>query len=91
MTDDKAFYTATMARVYASQGYYDRAADIYRYLLEKAPDRQDLQKALAEVELEINKNQPTLPPNLSLLLDKWVKLLIRYKRLQKLKKLQGQS
>ncbi|MDJ0830817.1 MAG: hypothetical protein QNI92_13265 [Desulfobacterales bacterium] len=90
MTDDKAFYTATMARVYASQGYYDRAADIYRYLLEKAPDRQDLQKALAEVELEIKKNQPTLPPNLSLLLDKWVKLLIRYKRLQKLKKLQGQ-
>ena len=91
MTDDKAFYTATMATVYASQGYYDRAADIYRYLLEKAPDRQDLQQALVEVELEIKKNQPTLPPNLSLLLDKWVKLLIRYKRLQKLKKLQGQS
>jgi Tfp pilus assembly protein FimV len=42
MTDKPDFYTKTMAKVYADQGYLTKAAEIYRFLLKQEPDRQDL-------------------------------------------------
>ncbi|MFW6079772.1 MAG: tetratricopeptide repeat protein [Gemmatimonadota bacterium] len=42
--------TATMADLYARQGLYDRAAEIYRDLLAKRPDDEELSHRLAEVE-----------------------------------------
>ena len=47
--EDKTFYTVTMARVHADQGRYEAAARIYRYLLDRTPDRPDLQSALNDV------------------------------------------
>ena len=43
LDEDNTFYTVTMARVYADQGRNEEAARIYRYLLDRTPDRPDLQ------------------------------------------------
>jgi hypothetical protein len=83
MEEDKTFYTATMAQVYADQGRYAAAARIYRYLLDQAPDRVDLQQALTAVLAKI----PTEPPHWEeprMLIERWVRLMLRYKALRRL-------
>ena len=50
---DAVFYTVTMAKVYAEQGYYEQSAEIYRFLLKNDPGRQDLVAALSEVEKKL--------------------------------------
>lgn len=42
--------TETIAQVYARQGLYDRAIEVYRGLLEKRPDDEGLKERLASVE-----------------------------------------
>jgi hypothetical protein len=74
-----------MAKVYAEQGNLGKAAEIYKYLLEQEPGRQDLIDALSEIEKkDFNKNRE----NLSRLLSEWINLLLKYNGMQKLKKLQ---
>jgi hypothetical protein len=43
-------YTATLARLYATQGLYAQALTIYRQLLQRQPENQELLKAIATVE-----------------------------------------
>jgi hypothetical protein len=75
-----------MAKIYADQGNFEKAAEIYRYLLELEPDRQDLIDALSEVEKILFEKDPE---DLVKLLSKWVDLLLKHYGLQKLKKLQN--
>lgn len=46
-----AMVTATMAELYAQQGFYDRAVDVYRQLLDQVPEDERLRDRLAEMEL----------------------------------------
>jgi hypothetical protein len=46
---DAAVVTETIAELYARQGFYDRAADVYRKLLAGRGDDERLRKRLAEV------------------------------------------
>ncbi len=39
-----------MAKIYAGQGHYDMAAEVYRHLLRENPGRRDWAAALAIVE-----------------------------------------
>ena len=48
------FHTATMARVYAQQGHYRKAADIYRHILSNEPDREDIAAELSRVEQQLD-------------------------------------
>jgi len=73
-----------MAKVYADQGKLEKAAEIYQYLLEKEPGRQDLIDALAEID---KKRLEKDPERLGDLLSIWLDLLLRHSRLQQLKKL----
>ena len=58
MQNETDFYTATMARVYAEQGHWDKSAEIYRYLLKQEPERVDYLEALASKGLErIDKHE----------------------------------
>jgi tetratricopeptide (TPR) repeat protein len=75
-----------MAKIYADQGNFEKAAEIYRYLIELEPDRQDLIDALSEVEKIIFEKDPE---SLVKLLNKWVDLLLKHYGLHKLKKLQN--
>ena len=84
MIGDDIFYTKTMAGVYADQGRLDKAAEIYRYLLNEEPERQDLIDALAEID---RKRYEEDPAGLSRLFDTWLDLVLVYSRLQKLNKL----
>ena len=83
---DKTFYTATMARVYADQGRYDEAAQIYRYLLDQNPDRTDLQQALNDVLAKL----PPVPerwPAVSELVAQWVGMMLHCKALHGLQRI----
>lgn len=47
--DDSDVATETMAHLYAQQGLYEEAADVYRRLLERRPDDPELQGRLEEM------------------------------------------
>ena len=83
MTNNTDFYTKTMAKVYADQGYFEKAAEIYRYLLKQDPERQDIVEALAEIEIKLSEKAPD---KLVLLFGEWIDLAVKYNNLQKLKK-----
>jgi len=87
MSNEAEFYTETMARIYVDQGYFEKAAEIYRHLLRAEPDRQELIEALAQVESKIctphNKSLKDTVP----LLAEWIELLLRYRNVRKLKRL----
>ena len=53
MNPPSPFFTATMARLYAEQGYLRKAAQVYRHLLELEPHREDLSRCLQTVEEQI--------------------------------------
>lgn len=98
MTDDPDFYTKTMAKVYANQGYLTKAVEIYRFLLKQAPDRQDLPDRqslhdrqslideLSEIEKKLSEKAPDDPV---LLLSKWIDLELKYNNLKKLKNIRN--
>ena len=90
MIKDPDFYTVTMARVYEDQGHWERAAEIYRYLLEQEPERTDIADALAEVEKRLDKGITKNADDLSPLIREWIHLMFRYRRLQKLRQLKDQ-
>lgn len=80
---DKTFYTVTMARVYTDQGRYEAAARIYRYLLDQAPDRSDLQQALNDVLSKL----PEVPQqweSVAGLVERWVGLILQRNALRQL-------
>ena len=80
MTRPPQFLTATMAKLYADQGYLRKAAAIYKQLVEQNPDRQDLSDALAAVEKQIEeRNGPNLK-ELGLLIREWIALQEEYDR-----------
>ncbi|HUT43377.1 MAG TPA: hypothetical protein VMW95_03490, partial [Desulfobacterales bacterium] len=89
MIQDNDFKTATMARVYSSQGHYKKSAEIYKYLLECEPDRQDFARALAGVEKKLHEKTKGSNEGLATLFSTWVDLILRYKRIRYLRKIKG--
>ena len=85
------FYTATLAKVYAKQGYLEKAAEIYRSLLEREPNRPDLIDALSEIEKQNLKKSKRDAKSLVPIFSRWIELIIRYDKLQKLKKLKNRK
>jgi hypothetical protein len=89
MIKDPDFYTVTMARVYEEQGHLDKAAEIYRFLIKDEPERRDLIEALAEIDRKMDEALNRKPDDLIPLFREWITLLLRYSRLQKLRRLKG--
>ena len=89
MTKDPDFYTVTMARVYEEQGHLEKAAEIYRYLIKAEPERRELIEKLADIENQMKVARNRKPDDLIPLFREWITLLLRYNRLQKLRKLKG--
>ena len=89
MEKEKDFYTATMAKVYAEQGHWDKAAEIYRYLLKREPERDDYLEALAKAERYIISSVKKPFEDLAPLFHQWFDLMLKYKNLQKLRKLKS--
>ena len=80
-------YTETMAKVYADQGHWGKAVEIYRYLLAMEPERLDFADALVEAENRLKEMSRKTPEQLVPLFREWIELLFKSEALQKLKKL----
>jgi len=80
MTTLSALYTATMAKLYADQGYWRKAADIYRHLVRQNPHRQDFKDALASAEAQIEGQSRPNWRELRLLVNEWISLQKEYSR-----------
>ena len=89
MSEDINIYTETMAKVYAAQGHWGKAAEIYRHLLTGVPARKDFSDALAEAEKKLHKDSQKIPEQLVPLFREWIELLFRHEKLQKLEKLKN--
>ena len=81
--------TVTLARLFAAQGYWGKAVNIYRRLLEREPDRQDIAQALAEAEDQLNAAGRKRPGDIDALFRQWIDLLLKYDRLRKLKRIKS--
>ncbi len=79
--------TATLARVFAEQGHWEKSVEIYRSLLRQDPGRSDLAQALAEAEAALRAAQPTPPQALAPLFREWIDLLLRTDRIRKLRRI----
>jgi hypothetical protein len=75
---DRTFYTATMAKIHAEQGNLAQAAVVYRYLLRRAPDREDLLEALTDIEAQLADKDPY---DLAAPVSRWAELVLRLGRL----------
>ncbi len=84
MADDQKFETETMAGIYASQGHYRKAIELYRRLLEQQPERSDLEDKLLRIE---DKQKYEDENRLTAKFSEWIELLMNHKKLDTLKKL----
>ncbi|MFC1811951.1 hypothetical protein ACFL03_04615 [Thermodesulfobacteriota bacterium] len=88
MSEDTDFYTSTMAKIYADQGHFEKAAEIYRFLLKREPGRQDLIEALSEIERKFFSGEKNDHGSLVSLFVKWFDLALCSKRLRTLRRIQ---
>jgi len=87
MNQEVDIYTATMAKVYADQGHWARAVEIYQHLVQIEPQRQDLIDDLEHARQKMEEQADTRPEKLVPLFREWIELLLQQEKLEKLKKL----
>jgi hypothetical protein len=87
---DTGIRTATMAKIYAGQGHYDMAAEIYRHLLSEDPDRRDWSDALAQIEAKLADQSEHRFRDPSGRLAEWIGLMLCYRRLLDLRDIRRQ-
>ncbi len=86
MVENQEFETETMAGIYASQGHYRKAVDIYRRLLEAHPNRTDLKDKLLRIE---SRKKFEDENRLAAKFSEWLDLLMRRQKLDALKQLKN--
>ena len=87
MIKNTLFYTETMAKIFTDQGNLEKAADIYRYLLESDPDRKDIFDKLFRINEQIAEKKKKSSDHIISLFREWINLALKYNNLQKLKRL----
>ena len=87
---DTGIRTATMAKIYAGQGHYEMAAEIYRHLLRESPDRRDWADALAQIEAKLAARSESRPCDPAGRLAEWIGLMLSYRRLLDLRDIRRQ-
>ena len=87
---DLPIKTATMAKIFAQQGHYDEAIEIYHYLLSKDPDQEDLADALARTVEKRDEELATGPHDILSILSNFVGLLLNFRQFLDLQDLQRQ-
>ncbi|RJP86568.1 MAG: hypothetical protein C4518_13395 [Desulfobacteraceae bacterium] len=75
-------YTRTLAKLYADQGYHDKAFEVYQYLMQKFPGRKDIADECSEVKTKMQQVKTTNEPKLTLLFQEWLDLLTKYKQVR---------
>lgn len=75
-------YTRTLARLYADQGYHDKAIEIYQYLIQKFPGRKDILDDFSAIKIRTQQVKTTNEPKLALRFQEWLDLLTKYKQVR---------
>jgi hypothetical protein len=88
MNQDADIYTETMAKVYADQGHWSKAIEIYRRLVQSEPQRQDLIDSLEHARRKMEEQADRGPEDLVPLFREWIELLLHRDKLERLRKLQ---
>ena len=78
------------AKIYAGQGHYVIAAEIYRHLLRENPDRRDWADALAQIEAKLAARSESRPRDPAGRLAEWIGLMLSYRRLLDLRDIRRQ-
>ena len=87
MSPDVDIYTETMAKVYADQGHWAKAVEIYQHLVQTEPHREDLSAALAHARHKMEEQPDRRPEKLVTLFREWIELLLQQEKIERLKKL----
>ena len=83
------FCTKTMAKLYASQGYYQNTIDICKYLIDHKEKDDEILILLTETKKKATnqdktKKDKTKKDKLHNLFDNWIDLILEYNKLKKL-------
>ncbi len=87
MSADVNIYTETMAKVYAVQGHWAKAVEIYQHLVQAEPHREDLSAALAHARQKMEEQPDSRPEKLVPLFREWIELLLHQEKMDRLKRL----
>jgi antitoxin component HigA of HigAB toxin-antitoxin module len=80
-------YTQTMAQIYADQGYFHKAAEIYRHLIKEDPHNPVLHKALDDVMSHLAEHPEDRKADLTQRFSTWIDLLGRYRQLRMMRRM----
>jgi len=69
-----------MARLYADQGHYDKALEVYRHLMTQFPESRDISEAFSDLKEKIQRIRTSNEPELAPLFREWFDLLIKYRQ-----------
>lgn len=61
MTPGPGLNTTTLAELYASQGFPEKAVEIYQRVLLQDPDQPDVQRKVQDLKLRMSGEAPELP------------------------------
>ena len=86
MNDPARRYTKTIAKLYADQGHYDKAIEIYQYLVTNFPDREDILDDFSDLKIKLQRIKTSKKPNLAVLFQQWFDLLAEYKQIKAIQK-----
>ena len=75
-------YTRTLARLYADQGYHDKAIEVYQHLIQKFPGRKDILDDFSEIKIRTQQVKTSNEPKLALQFQEWLDLLTKYKQVR---------
>jgi hypothetical protein len=87
MAENLELRTPTMASVYRDQGHYHKALEIYRYLVQQHPEREDYAAALSDTEQKLERQKRMR--NLADLFQEWIALHLDVKRLEYLQRIRA--
>ncbi len=79
-------YTKTLAKLYADQGHYDKAIEVYQHLIKQFPAREDILDDFSDLKVKIQRIKTSNEPELAVLFRQWFDLLIKYKQIHDIKK-----
>jgi tetratricopeptide (TPR) repeat protein len=77
MIIDDIFKTRTLARIFAAQGQFEKAASIYRHLIGINPDQPDLKAELEIIKIK-NAALSGTPKKLDSLYIIWIEAVFEY-------------
>jgi hypothetical protein len=79
-TPSRSRYTRSLAKLYADQGRYDKAVEIYQHLMNEFPGRQDILDDFADLKVRMERTKTAGKPQLPVLFRHWLELIQKYRQ-----------